>query len=183
MFKISFMKRSNVCVSWCEKHLELGSSATVERAVSCYSTTVHHFRSYCLPKPTWDTTEEIKIERRMIIFSMFYRKCAGIGARLPWVLILFLDQKIALPLHGHPLCISADPLFCGTPFVSGLNLTLFHTQPGFSCCCYNKLQIWTPDSPNSRNCYCYSLGTWYCFRNWDLGDFLIQESLKPFSLW
>lgn len=95
--------------------------------------------SYCLPKPTCDTTEEIKIERREIIFSVSYRKCAGIGAHLPWVLLLFLDQKIALPLHRHPVCVSADPLLCGAPFVLDLNLTLFHTHLGFSCCCYNKL--------------------------------------------
>lgn len=42
-FKISLMKQSNVCVSLCEKYLQLGSSATVEKAVSCFSNTVHHF--------------------------------------------------------------------------------------------------------------------------------------------
>lgn len=175
---LAYEKKQCVCEFVCKKHPEFGSSATVERAISCSSYIVHHFRilmssQVVLSQPSYDTTGEMKTERREVICSVSYRKCARIGTRLLRVLLLCPDQKTALPLHRHPLCVSAVPLFCGAPFVSDLNLTLFHTQLGFSCCCYHKLQIRKSDSPSGKNCYCYSLGTQYCFRNW---------CLVPFSL-
>lgn len=162
-----------MCEFVCKMHPELSSSATVERALSCFSYIVHHFRilmssQVVLSQPSCDTTGEIKTERREVICSASYRKCAGIGTQLPRVLLLCPRQKIALPLRRCPMRVPAVPLFCGAPFVSDLNLTPFHTQLGFSCCCYHKLQIRKADSPSRKNCYCYSLGTRYCFRNWDL---------------